>query len=407
MKKTYILILLIVAIIAFMVSYLVRQESTEEKLDKPVSKPNVVSQAEMKVLPSGFDQEKWQKEHDKKMAQHEQFWLSFLADSDLKAMNSKPTYLEAYRDYIYYEGCVSIISNILNNMDPYLFTLRRNQSINELPLVQQQALEKRLSKCIQLSDFSHRRYDADAAHVQLKKRYEAISPKTANEQQLARALKLIQDFKTTRNKLTSAERGQNIDHQLYYDLYSMRRELQNQRPKPATIFGGYNESDQLIVDQLNSQIAEIDQRILDNKHIDTAQVAELNAEVKRLIGELQRVVVNTLSSDAYLAVYELIEKQTSEDNMQSLEAKFTGGIQLIPKEYEAYLIPILVHFRACELSHPCDQESLLVEQQCLNFRNEKAPQACGSDLIDFYLDYYLSPNQLFDVEYVLSEGYSS
>lgn len=224
---------------------------------------------------------------------------------------------------------------------------------------------------------------------------------------MARALKLIQDFKTTRNKLTSAERGQNIDHQLYYDLYSMRRELQNQRPKPATIFGGYNESDQLIVDQLNSQIAEIDQRILDNKHIDTAQVAELNAEVKRLIGELQRVVVNTLSSDAYLAVYELIEKQTSEDNMQSLEAKFTGGIQLIPKEYEAYLIPILVHFRACELSHPCDQESLLVEQQCLNFRNEKAPQACGSDLIDFYLDYYLSPNQLFDVEYVLSEGYSS
>jgi hypothetical protein len=407
MKKTYILILLIVAIIAFIVSYLVRQESTEKKSDKPVSKPNVVSQAKKKALPSGFDQEKWQKEHDKKMAQHEQFWLSFLAERDIESMNSKPTYTEAYRDYVYYEGCHQIINNILNNMEPFYFVLRRNQSFNDLALNQQQALEERLSKCIQLSDFGQRSYDAGFAQQSLKQRYEAILPKTDKEQQLAATLKMIKDLNFNKSRLSSEQRGENIDPQLHVELFTIRRELQNQSPKPATIFGGYNEADQLIVDELRSQIADIDQQILDNKYIDEAQVDKYKAEVERLKSALQIMLVETTSSDAYLALYDLIKVDNQDINTDSLKAQLTGGVELIPQAYKAYLIPILVHFRACELSHPCGQESLLVEQQCLNFRNEKAPQACGGDLIDFYLNHYLSPNQLFDVEYVLSEGYSS
>lgn len=409
MKKTYIFILIVSTIIVVIASYLVRQESTEEiileKTHKPVTKPNVVSQAEKKLPTSGFDQDKWQKKHDEKMAMHEQLWLAFLADRDVKAMNLKPTYLEAYRDYVYYDGCTAIISNILNDQDPYFYVLRRNQSFEDLPVAQQQVLNERLNKCLRLTDFSDKTYHPQYALTQLMQRYKAIPPKTDKEQQLAATLKLLEDLNFNKNRLSSVQRGEINDHQLHIDLISLRRELQKQMPKPATLLGGYSESDQILVNQLRSQIAEIDQQISDNKQIDTEKAAGFKAEINRLISELQRVVIDTQSSDAYLVVYELIEDQTSEDNMQSLEAQFTGGIQLIPREYEAYLMPILVHFRACELLHPCGQDSLLVEQQCLNFTNEKAPKACNSGLIDYYLNNYLSPNQLFDVEYILTEGY--
>jgi len=407
MKNNYKFIIMLIAIIFVAVGFLAFQEIPEEKSTQPDSMPNVVTQAEKKTLPSGFDQEKWQKEHDKRMAQHEQFWLSFLADREIKPLNTKPTYTEAYRDYVYYEGCHQIINNILNNMEPFYFVLSRNQSFNDLALNQQQALEERLSKCIQLSDFGQRSYDAGFAQQSLKQRYEAIPPKTDKEQQLAATLKLLKDFTDNQNRLFNVQRGEIIDHQLHLDLTAQRRALQNQIPKPATIFGGYNEADQLIVDELRSQIADIDQQILDNKYIDEAQVDQYKTEVERLKSALQIMLVETTSSDAYLTLYDLIKVDNQDINTDSLKAQLTGGVELIPQAYKVYLTPILVHFRACELSHPCGQESLLVEQQCLNFRNEKAPQACGGDLIDFYLNHYLSPNQLFDVEYVLSEGYSS
>lgn len=94
-----------------------------------------------------------------------------------------------------------------------------------------------------------------------------------------------------------------------------------------------------------------------------------------------------------------------EADIKAIKAQFTGGIQLIPKQYENYLMPVLVHFRACEQSHPCGQDSLLVEQKCLNFKDEKAQRACDSGLIDYYLNHVLSPNQLLDVEHIITEGY--
>ena len=405
MKNNHNFIIILIAIIFVAVGFLVFQDIPEEKTAQSDSKPNVVTQAEKKTQSSGFDQDKWQKEHDKKMARQEQFWLTFLAGREVKAMNSKPSYLEAYRDYIYYDGCIPIISNILNNMDPFLFTLRRNQSFEDLSLAQQQALEGRLNKCLQLTDFSDKTYHEQNALSQLKQRYQAIPPKTDKEQQLAATLKLIDDLNFNNNRVLSLQRGEVIDPQLHVDLMTMRRELQDQIPKPLSFFGGYNEADQSLVDQLRRQIADIDQQILDNKHVDNEEVRAFKAEIKRLVSELQRVVSDTRSSDAYLAVYDLIGEGRLEADIEAVKAQLTGGIQLIPKQYETYLTPILVHFRACELSHPCGPDSLLVEQQCLDFTHEQAPQACHSELIDYYLNHVLSPNQLIDVDYIIKEGY--
>lgn len=404
MKNKYIYILLLVVIVIALLLFMFLDEAVEEQ-DKLLSEPNVVTQVEKKTESVGFDQDKTQKQRDEKKARQEQAWLSFLAGREVKAMNSKPSYLEAYRDYIYYDGCTAIINNILNDQEPYFYVIRKNQPFEDLPMPQQQALDKRLNKCLQLTDFSDKTYHAQYALGQLMKRYKAIPPKTNKEQQLAATLRLIADLNFNNNRLSSVQRGEVIDPQLQVDLITMRRKLKDQMPKPLSFFGGYNEADQMLVDQLRRQIADIDQQISDNRHVDTEEVAGFKAEIKRLISELQRVVSETQSSDAYLAVYDLIEEGRLEDDAEAVKAQLTGGIQLIPKQYETYLTPILVHFRACELSHPCGPDSLLVEQQCLDFNHEQSPQACHSELIDYYLNHVLSPNQLIDVDYIIKEGY--
>lgn len=308
MKKNSLFIILLAAIIIIVVGYWMVQETPEKKTVKPVSQPNVVSQAEKKANSSVAHNNKRRKKENHKKTEKEQAWLSFLAGREVSSMNTKPTYLEAYRDYVYYGGCIALINNILNDQDPYFYVIGKNQSFDDLPVAQQKALNGRLNKCLVLTDFSDKTYHPQYALGQLMQRYKSIQPKTDHEQQLAATLKLISDLNFSHNRLSSEQSGEVIDPQLQVDLITMRRQLKDQMPKPLSFFGGYNEADQILVDQLRRQIADIDQQILDNKHVDNEQIIGFKTEIKRLVSELQRVVIDTRSSDAYLAVYDFIEE---------------------------------------------------------------------------------------------------
>ncbi len=404
-------VILLLAVITATAVIIIKQQSLKPqdqlvaKPPEPIGQPNVVSQAEDQPEPVVFDQKKWQAEQDQIMAAQEKLWLSFLSRHEVKPMKADPSYIEAYRDYVYYEGCLLMIGNALYDQDPFQYVLAGRRSFEELPAVQQRTLENRLDRCVQLSDFSTGTYYVEVARNQLRARYQAIRPKTATERSLAAMLNLIRDFQENHNQLNITQAGKDIDVNLRINLWNSRNRLQEQMPEAQTIFGGYSDADQLLVDQLNQQIAEIDQRLKDNIHIDTDLVVELEAQKDQLTTEILHALVTTTSSDAYLAVYGMLTEKFSQIEAPEIEAQLTGGIPIIPNKYASFLEPVVVHFKACELSHPCGQNSALAENLCLNFMKENAPLACETGVIDYYLNHHLSPNQLLDVEHLITGGH--
>ncbi|MCX7554855.1 hypothetical protein OS175_13325 [Marinicella sp. S1101] len=409
MNKYIKVILLLVVVISIAVN-IIKQQNNELKdqsveiQPEPVGQPNVISQAEEQPAPVVFDQQKWQAEQDKMMAEQAKLWLSFLSRREVQPMKDDPSYIEAYRDYVYYEGCMMMIGNALYDEDPFQYVLG-GRTFEEIPAAQQQTLVNRLDRCVQLSDFSTGVYYAEVARKQLQARYQAIKPKTAKERSLEATLNLLRDFRENHNRLRNARAGEDIDVNLRFELWDIRKTLEQQMPQPLSLFGGYSEADQLLVDELNQQIAEIDQRLEDNKFIDTEWITELEAVKEQLTAQIIHELVNTTSSDAYLAIYGMLTEQYTQIEAPEIAAQLTGGIIIIPDKYASFLEPVVVHFRACELSHPCDLNSRLAENLCLNFARENAPLACETGVIDYYLNHHLSANQLLDVEHIITGGY--
>lgn len=404
-------IILIVIPLLFVFYYMFQSPDSEKNNQVPVkNKPNVVSQAETPEIDPVEMQAEWDRKNKIKMDRLEQAWLSYLNGRKIETLDAEPTFLQAYRDYKYYDHCILVIGNILYEMNPVAAVLdvmhTKTDEVYELIAeIQKDMIRQRIEKCVSLTHFDDQLYYPESIQGSLKLRMESISPKSPDEIELAAVVSLVENFRRSVSSVERLKRGESIDHQLFSDLWRQKSELERQYPQRLSIFGGYADADMSLVNQLNEQIKTIEAQIEANKLYDKVSIKMEEENLKLLKAQIENKLFNVNSSDAYLAIQDLLKEPRYENELKAINRQIKQKLKLIPEKYSQILQPIVTQLRACELGHPCGPNSVFSEEKCLNFSDNNSEKACGTDILDYYLNHHLSPLELGDVEYLLEQGF--
>jgi hypothetical protein len=319
-------------------------------------------------------------------------------------LNADPTYLEAYRDWRYSKRCTDIIAAITNGeaAHTYHFSGLSEASFAALPAAQKKVFEQRTNRCLDLAHHVGNKPYPDVISRELRARFEAITPQKPNEIELKYALDLIGSFQQTANQLSRLLQGEHVDYQLFFSLNDERNALRRQYPQ-SDFMGGYSEADMDLVERLDQQMADIEQRIENNRQYDHQKIKELRQLQDQLAGELFGLFYQSNNSDVFLAINDLLNNNLFESETRDYEQQY--GQQIIPKEYGQWLKQAVEDLHACELGHPCDEHSLISQDRCLDVFNTSAANACEQSVVDYYLNHLLSHNQMQDVEQLLTEWF--
>jgi hypothetical protein len=330
MKKTAAVIVILGLILAYF--FLTKESVTVPDKPPVVNKPNVVSQAE----PTAFDQEAWQAEWDRKnkieMERIEQIWLAYLAGRKVAALDTEASYLEAYRDYKYYDHCVLPIGHIIYESDPVAAVMdvipaAVNEAYMQLPEIQKDFIDQRIEKCVSLTHFNDEYMHPERVRNDLKKRMTAINPENAEEKELASVLAVIEQFELTFSSVERLKRGENIDQQLFFDLWQQKGQLEKQYPPRLSLFGGYADADMPLVNQLNEQIKSVEAKIEANKGYDQEALKIEQENLKNMLSQIEDRLFNTSSSDAYLAIDDLLNESRFESALTPIKKKLATDTQ--------------------------------------------------------------------------------
>lgn len=408
MKKILFIIVLSIVVLYYILS--VQETKPNETIQESNNKPNIVSQVEEPVYDMAAIQAEVDRKQKVEMERFEQVWLAYLAGNKNDALTDQVSYLQAYRDYKYYDHCILLVGNILYEMNPVAAVMDVMHSLVEeayeaLPEMQKEKIHKRIDKCVSLTHFDEHLYYPERVRNNLKLRMESITPKSIDEKELAAVLSLISQFEKSFYSVDRLKRGENIDDQLFFDLRNNKNELERQYPQRLSLFGGYAEADLPLVNQLNEQVKAVEAQIEANKIYDTETLKTEEENLSQLSAQLESKLFNVNSSDAYLVIQDLLNESRFESALLSIRQNIQQKLKPAPKEYSEFLHPILTQLRACELGHPCGPDSVLAEEKCLDFTDQNSAKACGLGVLDYYLAHHLSPLQLGDVEFILDKGY--
>jgi hypothetical protein len=401
MKKITVLLFTLLGLAIYF--YINQDNDPTQPEKKQTQKTNVVSQ-KAKPEVKEFDREAWQKEHDAEMARYESQWDMYKAGKTIEPLKTQVSYLQAYRDYDYYEHCIGPIGYILYGEDPVqgVFTGYMNLEYDSLSEQQKQAIEQRIKRCDSLTTFPDNVYYAQSPQVELKKRMEAILPKSQQEKDLFEVLADIERFKRLDGELAALKEGRHIDAQLYFEIRNQRNQLESQYPPQISLFGGYTDENQLIVDQLNEQIKQLDAQIVANKFFDAekTKVTEQQLEEQKLT--IQQHLMQTTSPDALLALFKLLNDSLYDESLLTVKQYLYQKLKVKPRQYQEFMVPILVTMKACSLGYPCGADSTLAEIKCLDFMKNTAADACQNDVVSYFVNNRLSPLQAADIENMLN-----
>ncbi|WP_154222017.1 hypothetical protein [Marinicella rhabdoformis] len=401
MNKRNLKVLLAFVLLIFTSFWLKQNE--EKTLTKQVNTPNTVTQK------PAFDLEKFEKEAKEKQSQNDtrfrDNWFKQLAGKIPKPLNKTPTFLQAYRDYRYFNRCEQIIAAIDAGSPAYAFAIPGFQAnkFDVLSDLQKLNFEKRVGKCQHLAHaFIDLPYSTQIS-IRLQQRYQSIQPKTDEEKALESILKQITEFKHTSGLLNNLKRGERIDHNLFFDLNNQRNALRKEYPQRTLLFGGYSEADQDLVAKLDAQMADLDKQIAANTYYDHEQINHQQSNKDTIAQQLIQNYYKTPYPDTLLAMYDLFNNDSHKVAFNAYEKQY--GKTILPEEYGMWLEQAVTNFRACELGYPCGPESELTETLCLEFMNPDATKACDQAVTTHYIDNLLSENQLLDVETLLKEWF--
>jgi hypothetical protein len=335
-----------------------------------------------------------------------------LAKEEIEQKSKEPELdlITAFRDYKYFELCQYVFELDKNKIDmspigQFNQFYSPDQRIRLEPSSEQlMYLKIHFDRCKSL-------YDKDAkfyaqASSQLLRRYSRIQAKSAQEKQLKQAIDLDDHFNETSNQLIQARKGAPKDISLKSEYFKQKREITQQINRLRS-HGQSNFSLNIVIageernqeiNRLEQQLQQIENLEAENYFIDNELIIKLESQKQQLSKDIEGFLSQNTSPDAFLLLTNVFisdKQETQEDS---------NFIKKIKKSFNFYdstnfklLNKIVYPLVACSLNYPCNDESSLVLNICLDYKNNDSSMACGKNLEDFYLNNYLSPNQALDL----------
>ncbi len=326
----------------------------------------------------------------------------------------KLSYLDAYREYVYFNTCQYTYEVNQFKAIELSKVSRFNQSISEKKTFILEPTEAQLGYLISHEEKCRALPYSNSGHfypelLALERRYQRIRPMSKNEIELSQVIKIVKKYHQLEGQIKGDLRGRIKDQNLFFgyrkQLNDLRKELNQRHKLHASNFNSFDiklveKSKDTRINEIEEKISEIERLINENTSIDYNLVKQEKERLNNLHDTLVNYLKTIKSPDAFLLITE-----TLTDNFNNKEPyvaanfykKIQSKFQFYDKNYFQEINKVTFSLFACSLGYPCDSDSLLVETLCLDYHNKYSSQACEVNLEYYYLDYFLSQNQVDEV----------
>lgn len=312
------------------------------------------------------------------------------------------TYLQAYRNYIFFNKCYGVIKDINNNVSP-IIRLKRAASSDFYSLIsdsKKQVTALQLQYFSDYSDRCHSFLDNDdetytSAYDRLYNLYNEIEPKTNEEKNLATGLELLDKYNNGNIQLQKSKIGTSLLNEaeinkIKSEIRTIGASITEYKANPDW---KTNQQIQIIIKDLTQQISGLRLQLSNNRVIDSEQVKIIDNQVKQLNLEMVDFLKQNNSPDILILYARYIFYPYGRNNTAIIQ-----GLRHELNIYDSYLMLSLydvgIKLTACAMNYPCDDQSEFISDYCIR---GSYSSACGKTLEDFYFNEYLGPNQLEDV----------
>ncbi|MCF6318534.1 MAG: hypothetical protein L3J83_04510 [Proteobacteria bacterium] len=323
-------------------------------------------------------------------------------DDERKTQHPKISYLQAYRNYKFFQQCYRVIRGAQRDEDlEAAFKLKIANSFNGLQRANNEPTEKQYAafelfknKCFDLMVTSNESYNEN--QQQLERIYQQIQPATAQEVNLYDGLALLQKYKTLNKDINMVKRGvSTLDDSIKLPIKKQMKSLSIEMSRVRAMDDYYsNETRQLQHENLQKKINELNLYLVSYNTYDSELIESLEMEQMNALQEMVLLLENNESPDVLLLYGQILMHPYVRNN---LKLDIFSSIKVYDNLLALSIYNVGIMLTACALNYPCDTESLPMFQYCFN-----GPviykEACGQSIEHYIFTNVLGPNQLQDVD---------
>ena len=395
--------MILASILVLVLYYLNNSSSAEEKKSKPINHVSYQS-----VESQSKDVKPQSKSNKKPIIKPQDADLAYaqIKQAEEEKPDLELDYITAYRDWQYFPNCYTDIEDFHNEKDPLQtlaerFATNPRESQNEPTPQQNMYYQQHVDICKTLiHDVGDTNEEDDYYQIlsKLESRFKSITPKTEEAKQLSHALEMVKQLKRfQRDYLDATYPVSNLPQEQQQVIRERIREVS------AIIVELYEGNDVLTeqhtqqINLLSDEVEQLRNELLASRTINQDLMEQRKQQTDGYLNSIDDYLHKIQSPDAYIVlVKELYEPEYYQKDSTVLQRmKSQTGIQ--DSYYIRILNRLVTPLVACSMGYPCDAQSDYIMSYCLGLRDSMFNQACGSNLDDFYFNFYIGQNQMDDV----------
>jgi hypothetical protein len=327
-----------------------------------------------------------------------------LSEQKNQAKVAQTDYISAFRDWQYFQNCYTDIEDFGNDKDP-LDTLAERFADNPRESQQQPSSQQNLyyqshvDMCKSLiNGVGDETDDYFQIHQKLNNRFLSTKAETDEEKQLEQALQMIKQLNSYKSEYGKAHLPQS--NLPVYESNEIHNQIESLTVEMMRVYDGNNplspEQIQLIKDY-SEKIESLQITINESQQINPEMLNKIERVIDGYLNTMDSYLQQVQSPDAFILMatelykFEYLQKETNVlKNLQSQTS-------IYDLYYLSLLNNITIPLVACSMNYPCDADSDLIMSYCLGLKDSMFNQACGTNLEEFYFNFYIGQNQLSDV----------
>ncbi len=304
--------------------------------------------------------------------------------------------ITAFREFRKVKRCRYVIENYNNDNDAYeifLNILNRRKKPDQwknLNLVQKQYFDLWAESCRDFMENDSELYTA--IHERYRKRFYETKPITKREKDFAKSWPMKEETRFINFKYNSLNDGYDVD------MKNLTRAIQRQIKQASGMLSYININDEIDFSiRTSNEIAMYERQLAELKGIldgsiviDEGYLINLYQTYESNNQKVDDFLKQNISSEAFMTLAPLLLSN------KNIEMGFYD------KHYYQSLAPKVALLFACSMDYPCGNESKEMVLMCFSHPYLANESACGQTIQDYYLNFYFSPNQLTDVDQILS-----
>ncbi len=304
--------------------------------------------------------------------------------------------ITAFREFRKVKRCRYVIESYKNDSEPYkifLKQLNRKSKPNQqkiLSAIQKQYYDMWAESCRAFMQDDSELYTA--IHERYRKRFYETKPLTKREKDFTKSWPMKEETRFINFKYDYLIDGYDIKMKKL--TKAINKKIKYTRGMLSYIHINddikFSSRTAIEIAMYDRQLTELNGIIDGSIVIDENYLINLYQSYQSNNQKVDSFLKQNVSSEAFMTLAPLLLSN------KNIEMGF------YEKRYYQTLAPKVALLFACSMDYPCDSESKDMVLMCFSHPYLANELACGQSIQDYYLNYYFSPNQLTDVDQILS-----